>query len=211
MNILIRCGVTPLLVEYRITWPVIVFAVLIFIFPFLADLHIPLFNGMLVTSIEAVQALLLLFFAIFTYVYMKPLQLKNGQKQFWLWAIFWWVLLFGRSTSWGRDYFPDVPRSYFRVISIFVIAPVVFMLFSPYLRHEIVNKLRTAKLSAWAIVIAVLGLIIADSIEHGRLIAPLFLHNLQYQDFMEELYEFPLIIGLFLIALPIMKQDKRIS
>ena len=28
-----------------------------------------------------------------------------------------------------------------------------------------------------------------------------------YKDLMEELYEFPLIIGLFLVAYPLMKQD----
>jgi hypothetical protein len=196
-------------IEYRITFPIIVFIVLILLFPFLADLQIPLLDGLVVTSIEAIQAILLLFFAVFTYFYMKPLQLSQGKKQFWLWAVFWWILLFGRSTSWGRDYFPDVPRGYFRVISIIVIAPVVFLLFSPQLRYEIVRKVKTVRLSAWTVVIAVLGLVISDSIEHNRLIAPLFLHDSMYQNLIEELYEFPLIAGLFLIALPIMKQDKQ--
>ena len=196
-------------IEYRITFPIIVFIVLILLFPFLADLQIPLLDGLVVTSIEAIQAILLLFFAVFTYFYMKPLQLSQGKKQFWLWAVFWWILLFGRSTSWGRDYFPDVPRGYFRVISIIMIAPVVFLLFSPLLRYEIVRKFKTVRLSAWTVVIAVLGLVISDSIEHNRLIAPLFLHDPMYQNLIEELYEFPLIAGLFLIALPIMKQDKQ--
>lgn len=198
-----------MLIEYRITVPVVICAVLIVIFPFFADFHVPLFDGFLVTVIEALQATLLLLCAIFTYFYMKPFQLENGQKQFWLWAIFWWILLFGRSTSWGRDYFPDVPREYFRVISVFVIAPVVFMLFSSHLRGEIANKFKKAVFPAWAIVISVLGLVIADSVEHGRLIAPIFLHDVQYGDLIEELYEFPLIIGLFLIAFSLMKQDKE--
>lgn len=204
-----RFGESPLLIDYRITAPIVVSAVLIVIFPFFADINFPLFDGFLVTAVEAVQAVLLLFFAIFTYFYMKPFQLENGQKQFWLWAVFWWILLFGRSTSWGRDYFPDVPREYFRVISIIVIAPVVFMLFSSQLRREIANKFKTAIFPAWAIVISVLGLVIADSVEHGRLIGPIFLHDAQYGDLIEELYEFPLIVGLFLVAFSFMKQDKQ--
>ncbi|MDI4751548.1 hypothetical protein MJL81_28125, partial [Salmonella enterica subsp. enterica serovar Anatum] len=43
-------------------------------------------------------------------------------KQFWLWAVVWWVVLLGRSTSWGRDYFPDEPRMLFRTISVILIA-----------------------------------------------------------------------------------------
>ena len=207
--VLTRFGESPLLFEYRITAPIVVCAVLIVIFPFFADVQFPLFDGFLVTSIEAVQAALLLLFAIVTYFYMKPLQLEDGKKQFWLWAVFWWILLFGRSTSWGRDYFPEVSKGYFRVISVFVIAPVVFMLFSSHLRQEIANKFKTAIFPAWAIVISVIGLVVADCVEHKRFIAPIFLHDLQYKDLIEELYEFPLIIGLFLIALPLMKQDKQ--
>ncbi|MCP0723168.1 hypothetical protein KU617_23195, partial [Salmonella enterica subsp. enterica serovar Montevideo] len=40
----------------------------------------------------------------------------EGAKQFWLWAVVWWLVLLGRSTSWGRDYFPDEPRILFRMI-----------------------------------------------------------------------------------------------
>ena len=32
--------------------------------------------------------------------------------------------------------------------------------------------------------------------------------NVSYKDFMEEMYEFPLILGLFMMTLHIMKQDK---
>jgi hypothetical protein len=195
--------------EYRVTWPMIILALLILISPFLPDIGVPLLDGKLVSSIEAVQALMLLVFGVFTYLYMKPLQLNDGKKQFWLWAVFWWILLFGRSTSWGRDYFPEVPKVYFRAISIVVIAPVVFMLFSGNLRKEIGRKFKSVQLSAWAIVLTVIGLIVSDSIEHGRSIANFFLHDVAYKDAIEEMYEFPLILGLFLIALPLMQKDKQ--
>lgn len=142
------------------------------------------------------------------FFYIRPLQLHGGNKQFWLWAVLWWLLLFGRSTSWGRDYFPEVPKPYFRAISVMLIAPVVFMLFSPYLRKEIAKKLKYFTLPIWALMLAFSGLIISDAIEHERAIDALFLRDIQYKDLMEELYEFPLILGLLFITYHLMKQDK---
>lgn len=116
--------------------------------------------------------------------------------------------MFGRSISWGRDYFPEVPKVYFRAVSIVLIAPVVFMLFSRHLRAEIVRKFKSVSLPLWVLILSVVGLIAADSIEHGRAISFIFLHDVAYKDFMEEMYEFPLILGLFMMTLHIMKQDK---
>ncbi|OTG83532.1 hypothetical protein B9T33_03705 [Acinetobacter sp. ANC 5054] len=177
------------------------------LFPFLQNISFPLFDGMTVTAVESVQALLLLFFGVFSFFYLRPLEMEDGKKQFWLWAVAWWLLLFGRSISWGRDYFPDIPKPYFRMISVLMIAPVVFMLFSPHLRAEIAHKFKTVHLSFWAVLLVVVGLVVSDAVEHSRYLAPFFLHDMMYKDLIEEVYEFPLIIGLFLVAYPIMQQD----
>lgn len=117
------------------------------------------------------------------------------------------LVLFGRSTSWGRDYFPEVPKIYFRAISIVLIASVIFPLFSATLRHEIHRKLKTTSIPFWALLLAFAGLSISDAIEHLRMIHTWFVSDLKYQTFMEELYEYTLILGLFLTAWPFMQQD----
>lgn len=197
-----------MLVDTRLTWPIIVILFLSLIFSVLEALNLLNSIQISVRYIENVQALLLLSFAIFSFVYMRPLQLKNGQKQFWLWAICWWLLLFGRSTSWGRDYFPDIPKGYFRVVSVVLIGFVVFPLLNGALRREIVLKVKTASISIWGVVLAFAGLIISDSIEHDRMISAFFLHDLTQKNFVEEMFEFPLILGLFIVAYGFMTQDK---
>lgn len=198
-----------MLIDTRVSWSVLIIAILCVIFPFLADVQFPLLGGAVVRGVENIQALLLLLFAVMSYFYMQPMQLSEGKKYFWIWAVLWWLLLFGRSTSWGRDYFPDVPKFYFRGISVVLIGAVVFMLLVKPLRREIALKIKTMSIPAWAMLLAVLGLIISDGIEHSRVYGAFFLHNLAYKDLMEELYEFPLIIGLFLVAFHVMQRDKQ--
>jgi len=182
------------------------------LFPFAADLHFPLLHGKVVDWIENGQALWLLFGAVFTAAYIKPLSLDNGARQFWLWAVVWWVVLLGRSTSWGRVYFPEDPKWVFRIISVLLIAGLVLPVFlSSVLRKEIAQKLRTAEIPVWMVIIVVLTFLISDAVEHHRLIAPLFLHVKQYQDLIEELYEIPFMVGLFFITWDLMKSEKRAS
>ena len=50
---------------------------------------------------------------------------------------------------------------------------------------------------------------ISDTVEHHRLLAPIFLHNAQYGDLIEELYELPFMVGLFLMNLGFMQRDKQ--
>ncbi|MEG1709509.1 MAG: hypothetical protein RR285_12455 [Acinetobacter sp.] len=198
-----------MLIDTRVSWSVLIIAILCLIFPFLADVGFPLLGGAVVRGVENIQALLLLMFAVFSYVYMQPMRLSDGKKYFWMWAVLWWLLLFGRSTSWGRDYFPEIPKVYFRGISVVLIGSVVLMLFVKPLRTEIAVKMKTLNLPAWAMLLTVLGLIISDGIEHSRIYGGIFLHQLAYKDLMEELYEFPLILGLFMMAFHIMQRDKR--
>ena len=198
---------SPVKFDFQLSYPVVGLVVCCLIFPFLPHLQFPLLDGVMVTAIESIQALMLLGFAIFTFFYIRPYDLSKNQRQFWLWSIAWWILLFGRSTSWGRDYFPEVPKIYFRGISILVIAPVLFMLLLSPLRAEIAHKFKQAHFSFWAIVLVVLGLAASDGIEHGRGLGVLLLNDAVYKDFLEECFEFPLIIGLFLIAYPMLIKD----
>ena len=195
-------------VDTRLSWPIFVILILCVIFPFFDGIQFTFLGETEVRLIENMQAFLLLFFAIISYFYMRPFELKQGQKQFWLWAICWWLVLFGRSTSWGRDYFPEVPKIYFRTISVVLIGSVVFTLFQSNLRQEIVHKFKTAAIPIWGLVVAFIGLIISDAIEHNRYIGTLFLTETSNKNLMEELYEFPLILGLFVVAYGLMKADK---
>ncbi len=195
-------------VDTRLSWPIFVILILCIIFPFFDGIQFTFLGDSEVRLIENIQAFMLLFFAIFSYFYMRPFELKQGQRQFWLWAILWWLMLFGRSTSWGRDYFPEVPKIYFRCISIVMIGSVVLTLFQSNLRQEIAHKFKTAAIPIWGLVAAFLGLIISDAIEHHRYISTFILTEASNKSLMEELYEFPLILGLFMVAYGLMKEDK---
>lgn len=207
-SLILLGGAPKVLFDRRMPSAALILFILCFVFPVFNYMSIPLFGGYLVKSIEAIQAAMLLASAIFTYFYMRPMQLVSGKKLFWLWAVLWWAVLFGRSTSWGRDYFPEVPKPYFRAISVCLIAPLLLMLGIKELRQEIANKARQVSIPVWAILLTLVGLFISDSIEHSRFIAPYFVLDAHYRDLMEELYEFPLIMGLILTAYHIMQQEK---
>lgn len=204
-------GVAFLQLDTRLTWPIVVLIIFSLFLPFLEIYHLLFAGEDGVGLLENIQALLLLFFALFSYFYMRPVQLPSGQKKFWLWAVCWWVLLFGRSTSWGRDYFPEVPKIYFRSISVVLILSVLLPLFQSELRGEIATKFRTATISIWGVLLSLAGLIISDGIEHGRYISAIFVHDSLDKDMMEEMFEFPLIFGLFVIAYALMKTDKLLA
>ncbi|HFZ8995960.1 TPA: hypothetical protein ACIPUI_003122 [Citrobacter freundii] len=196
--------------DTRLTLPTLLLVLAAAVIPFTADWHLPLLNGTVVLWIENGQALWLLFGALFTCWYIKPLSRPEGNKQFWLWAVIWWLVLLGRSTSWGRVYLPDEPRIIFKIISVILIAALVLpLLFSKSLRQEIARRLREEPLPLWLAVVTAATYLISDTVEHHRLLAPLFLHSKQYADLIEELYEVPFMIGLFLLTLTFMKRDKQ--
>lgn len=195
--------------DTRITSITVLLVLAAIVIPFTADWHLPLLDGVVVTWIENGQALWLLFGALFTAWYIKPLSRPEGAKQFWLWAVVWWLVLLGRSTSWGRAYFPDEPRIIFRVISVILIAALALpVFFSKTLRHEIVRRLREEPFPLWLFAVTAATFLISDAVEHHRLMAPVFLHNLQYADLIEELYELPFMLGLFLITLGFMQRER---
>lgn len=194
--------------NFRFNFVALVLLVLLFGILLLAITQTHLLSNWNVHLIEDIQALILLLCVPFTWFYVKPKTLSEQKKWFWLWAIAWWAMFFGRSISWGRDFFPEVPHLYFRIISIFVIAPVILMLFSAQLRTEIKYKLQSVKFPFWYLFIAILSLFFADSIEHHRLIDTWLMSEGGNTDLIEELYEFPFILALFLSALYFMKLDK---
>ena len=118
-------------------------------------------------------------------------------------------MFFGRSISWGRDYFPEVPHLYFRMISIVLIAPVVFMLFSPKLRAEIKYKLQSVTFPFWYMIIAVVSLLFADGVEHHRLFDAWLFNSAINPDIVEELYELPFLFALFFSAFYFMQKDRK--
>ncbi|EBN0147899.1 hypothetical protein HB708_002269 [Salmonella enterica subsp. enterica serovar Dublin] len=196
--------------DTRLTSSALTLALAAVVIPFTADWQLPLLNGVVVRWIENGQALWLLFGALFTAWYIRPLSRLEGAKQFWLWAVVWWVVLLGRSTSWGRDYIPDEPRMLFRTISVLLIAALVLpVLFSAGLRKEIVRRLRDAPLPLWLFTVTACSYLISDTVEHHRWLSPIFLHNARYTDLIEELYEVPFMIGLFMVTVVFMQQDKQ--
>lgn len=197
-----------MLVDTRLSWPIFVILILCVIIPFLDGIQFTFLGDTEVRLIENMQAFLLLFFALFSYLYIRPFDLQKGQKHFWLWAICWWLVLFGRSTSWGRDYLPEVPKIYFRMISILFIASIILPLLQSTLRQEIAYKFKTAIIPIWGLIVAFIGLIISDAVEHDRYIGTLFLTDNSNKNLIEELYEFPLILGLFMVTYGLMKAEK---
>ncbi|MCT4706225.1 hypothetical protein MUA03_09970 [Enterobacteriaceae bacterium H16N7] len=183
-------------------------AILSCLIPFAADIHLPLLHGHTVTWIENSQAILLLLGAVLTFAYMKPMRLPEGSRKFWLWSALWWVVLLGRSTSWGRDYLPELPKIVFRSISEILIASLVLsFLLSAQLRKEIAFRMKNLSIPLWTCLLVVVTFLLADTVEHHRLLSPLFLHDRHYQDLTEELFETPFIIGLLLISFDFMKQE----
>ncbi|ASG55016.1 hypothetical protein DUQ00_06375 [Salmonella bongori] len=196
--------------DTRLNSSALLLALAAVVIPFTADWQVPLLSGVVVRWIENGQALWLLFGALFTTWYIRPFSRPEGAKQFWLWAVIWWVVLLGRSTSWGRDYFPGEPHILFRTISVLLIAALVLpLLFSAGLRKEIVRRLREAPLPLWLFAVTACSYLISDTVEHHRLLSPIFLHNAHYTDLIEELYEVPFMIGLFMVTLGFMRQDKQ--
>lgn len=194
--------------DKRLTPMTVVLAAFACIIPFFADFSLPLYHGLLVEVIENVQALWLLFAFVFTLRFALAAPLTSERKRFWLWAAIWWLVLLGRSVSWGRDYFPHEPRLLFRAISVLLIgALVLFPLFSSVLRQQISHRLRHQTLLLWSFALVVVSFLISDSVEHHRVIAHFFLHKRAYQDLIEELYEFPFMIGLFYVCRDLMRRE----
>ncbi|MEX9869036.1 hypothetical protein AB7W75_06105 [Providencia huaxiensis] len=198
-------------VDKTISWPIVILWGSLFLIPLFNNLSLNLNIDLATKTIEHFQSITLIFCAFFTWFYMKPLQQKiQGIKLFWLWATIWWITLFGRGINWGREFFPNLDHSYFRLISIILIGSLVLMLFASSLRKSIIFHLKNTAIPLWSLLLTLCAFVISDSVEHHRFLSSVFLYHSELQSLIEELYEIPLIIGLFISSLYFMKKDKSL-
>lgn len=165
--------------------------------------------GLTVILIEHAQSLFLLFMAGYTYSYAQKVKSNPDVYKFWIWTIFWWLLLFGRGISWGRDFFPEVPRFYYKIIaSILIAIPILSMFIVASIRREIKRRYSTEKIPVWHTFFAFFYLGLADIAEHHRIGYEYLVLNSNNSDLIEELMEFPCLFSLALVVFYLQKREK---
>lgn len=172
------------------------------IYPLLALILSPIFYKLLVpidlslTIIENSQLIILLFGSVICITF--AIQQKE-QRLFWLWAALWWILLFGRSINWGRLYFPEYPREYYRIIGILIGSCILIPFLISQFRQPIVTVIQRFGIPYKAIIILALIFIMVDQVEQNRLIFQLIteLIPIQHTELLEEIIESFFILGLF--------------
>ena len=170
---------------------------------------LPLYNKLTVSLIEHLQSLFLLFMCYYTYHYAKSVKNDSNIYKFWIWTIFWWFMLFGRGISWGRDFFPDVPRFYYKIIASIIIAIPLLTIFLPTIRQEIVRRYKYETIPVWHLFFAFLFLGIADVAEHRRLGYEFLVLEPTRKDLIEELMEIPCLLSLALTTFYMQKNEQK--
>ncbi|OCG20271.1 MULTISPECIES: hypothetical protein [unclassified Gilliamella] len=191
---------------YKSSLSIIILGIILYI---IGNFFIPLYNGLTVTLIEHVQSLFLLFMCCYTYYYAKRVAKHSELYKFWIWTIFWWFMLFGRGISWGRDFFPEVPRFYYKIIAGIIMALPIFSIFLPTIRREIVRRYKFEKIPVWHIFLAFLFLGIADIAEHRRIGHELLVITRDRKDLIEELMEIPCLLCLALTTFYMQKNEQE--
>ncbi|NUF50151.1 hypothetical protein [Gilliamella sp. ESL0250] len=191
---------------YKSSLSIVILGIILYI---IGNFFIPLYNGLTVTLIEHVQSLFLLFMCCYTYCYAKKIAEHSERYKFWIWTIFWWLMLFGRGISWGRDFFPEVPRFYYKIIASFLIALPILSIFLPTIRREIVRRYKFEKIPVWHIFLAFLFLGIADIAEHRRIGHELLVITRDRKDLIEELMEIPCLLCLALTTFYMQKNEQK--
>lgn len=166
-----------------------------------------------IMSLEHFQSLFLFFMILYTVNYTRKVKTYSNLYKFWLWTAFWWLMIFGRGISWGRDFFPDVPRFYYKIIATILIAiPILSMFLISSIRKEIVRRFKNEKIPVWFIVLAFAFLGLADIAEHNRIGHDYLVYSSDYDDLIEELMEIPCFISLSFIVFYLQKNEqKRLS
>lgn len=178
--------------------------------PLITLLPLSMVNEQLLFWVEKGQTAWLLFCMLFTLCYMSPRHLPKGPKLFWLWSALWWLILFGRDTNWGRLFFPEEPRIIFKAVAgVLIITLVATLLLSSELRRQIKTKYRNTHLPIWSVIWVISAFLLADAVEHHELFSSFYHGQEAYRDLLEELYEIPFMLGLFMIALKLMRMDKQ--
>lgn len=172
---------------------------------------IPLYDGLSTAIAENLQSLMLIVIAIYSYCYARRYPANDPNRLFWYWSVLWWIMLFGRGISWGRDFFPDVPHIYYRIISIILIGLPILMFFSKAIRQQIKHRFFFEKIPVWHIVLAFVFLGLSDMVEHHRRGAHLLLYVADKQDLIEELIEIPCFLSLILVVLYMQRNERSIK
>ncbi|WP_141674159.1 hypothetical protein [Gilliamella sp. wkB112] len=175
----------------------------------IGNFFLPLYDGLTVTLIEHSQSLFLLFMCAYTYRYTKRVSNTPDLYKFWIWTIFWWFMLFGRGISWGRDFFPEVPRFYYKIIASILMAIPILGIFLPTIRREIVRRFKFEQIPVWHIIFAFLFLGIADIAEHHRIGHQFLVMTKERKDLIEELMEIPCLLSLALITFYMQKNEQK--
>ena len=186
------------------------FIVILSIFLYITgNFWLPLYNKLTVSLVEHLQSLFLLFMCCYTYHYAKSVKNHTNLFKFWIWTIFWWFMLFGRGISWGRDFFPDVPRIYYKIIASIIIAIPLLTIFLPTIRQEIVRRYKYETIPVWHLFFAFLFLGIADVAEHRRLGYEFLVLEPTRKDLIEELLEIPCLLSLALTTFYMQKNEQK--
>lgn len=173
------------------------------------NFFIPLYGKVTVSLVEHLQSLFLLFMCCYTYFYAKKVKNHLNLYKFWVWTIFWWFMLFGRGISWGRDFFPEVPRFYYKIIAGILIGIPFLTIFLPTIRQEIARRYKYEKIPVWHIFFAFLFLGIADIAEHHRIGHQFLVLSNERKDLIEELMEIPCLLSLALITFYMQKNEQK--
>ncbi|BDH46224.1 hypothetical protein TUM12370_22680 [Salmonella enterica subsp. enterica serovar Choleraesuis] len=187
----------------------LVLCIMLCLVPILGLIPLGASNKSVVNDIENFQSIWLLFGLFFTWFYSRPKTLPEGMSNFWKWAVLWWLVLFGRGISWGRVYFRHHNHFVFHAIAVVLIGSLLVMFFrQKELRREVRYKLTHNEIPYWTLFLTILGFLGSDCVEHHRLLSPLLLLRPENEDFVEEMFELPMMLGLFLITFGMMRHDK---
>lgn len=146
--------------------------------------------------VESFQVFLLLLGAVIS-GYLAHHQ--KDKRIFWLWAMMWWIVLFGRSINWGRLIWPDYSRTMFHMIAAILIAILLLPWVIPKARRVIINVIRQYGVPIQLLMVLIGMFIVIDQVEHLRfpfsyLTTYLDIENI---DLLEEIVETFFIAGLF--------------
>lgn len=182
----------------------------LFICYFLGNYILPICGGLTVTLIEHLQSLTVIVMIGYVYFANKRNITDIERYRFWLWTLLWWLLILGRGISWGRDFFPEVPRIIYKCIGGLLIALPLLSMFLPTIRREIVCRYKYEKIPVWSIFLMFISFALVDVVEHHRIGYNLFVISRERQDLVEELFEMPFYFSLILSVCYLMRNEKNV-
>lgn len=194
--------------DLKITKATIFLLFLVVTTPVFSAFHIPVLSNVLLNAVELFQAIWLVWGALFTVCWIRNNRPDKRTTIFWSWSVLWWLTLAGRSTSWGRVYFPQGPHWLFTLISVLLIGSLILPLFFSEMRQAIAEQWRKTTLPVMPFFIVIIAFLFSDAIEHHRAISGFIMYDAKYQDITEEFFEIPFMTGLFYVAFSLMRNER---